>query len=163
MKITDEILLALHKHYLESTLVGTSRYAWEHFRLRITRQTLSRLFREKDLPIRPANGHDGRPHVRLRYLTPYHHIAAKAIEIAMADIAAYRRGTGAYINYLTACYFFTTDRFRCLVNGLRDAAGLDVELTVPVGVTMEEVLSARQTYLEMCQYHLESEEYRNEL
>ncbi len=151
----------LHEYYQTASLLETAQYA-RTLGFRVTRQALSRMFRELDLDVRTPNGHDP-IRQRSRYLTPYHHIAARAIEIAMADIAAYRRGTGRYIDYLSACYFFTTERFRDLVEGLKDAAGLDVQLELPVGVTMSEVLEARQKYLEACQMFLAPEEYPDEL
>ena len=142
-------ILKIYDKYVElRSLEATVAWVRTQFDWPVNRHDLSRKFKSLGLNVRPPNGHEA---VYWRdtseYASPYAKLASDIVRLAVDDYFAYLNGTGAKIDFMSACVFMLGDMWETCVMILLQGSNLTLKPnTLPLGVDSNKVMEGADLY-----------------
>lgn len=109
----------LHGKYYNDllSLTRTAEWAKKQFKIKkLTRHHLSAFFHNNGWNVHPPNGRSVMPFRRDDYYDGDGKLAVTMIEDAYKDIANYMLGNGNFLDFITACWFFTGDTYQTFLD-----------------------------------------------
>lgn len=149
--LTKRQVNSLHKKYMKlQSLNQTVDYLLEKYDIEINRHQLSMFFKRKGLEVLPPNGRSVNNYrIMNKYASPESEMAANMLKLAIKDVKDFVAGRGKTIDFLSACYFFTSDLYQTVLYIL--GSDLDHE-NLPEGVTENVVRQGASLYMDGYNY-----------